>query len=89
MTRKYIKKPIPIEAVQWDGTEEMAAEIASQEHFEGILDFTAGTFNGFYIKTLEGKMKVSPGDYVIKGIKGEYYPCKPDIFEITYDEVTN
>jgi hypothetical protein len=89
MTRKFVKKPIPIEAIQWDGTEEMAAVIASEDQFEGILDFTAGTFNGFYIKTLEGKMKVSPGDYVIKGIKGEYYPCKPDIFEMMYDEVTN
>ena len=39
----------------------------------------------FYIKTLEGNMIVSPNDYIIKGVNGEFYPCKPDIFEKTYD----
>jgi hypothetical protein len=39
------------------------------------------------IRTLEGDMKVSPGDYVIRGVQGEFYPCKPDIFQATYDEV--
>ena len=42
---------------------------------------------GYYIPTLEGRMKVSDGDYVIKGVQGEFYPCKPDIFEATYEEV--
>ena len=41
------------------------------------------------IDTLEGKHVVSPGDYIIKGVKGEYYPCKPDIFELTYEKVDN
>lgn len=40
-----------------------------------------------YIETLEGVMKAEKGDYIIKGIMGEYYPCKPDIFEVTYDKV--
>lgn len=43
---------------------------------------------GFYIPTLEGVMKVSFGDYIIKGVNGEFYPCKPDIFAKTYKEVT-
>lgn len=41
-----------------------------------------------YIETLEGTMKASVGDYIIKGVNGEFYPCKPDIFEKTYEEVT-
>jgi uncharacterized protein (DUF2147 family) len=40
-----------------------------------------------FINTLEGKMELSWGDYVIKGVKGEYYPCKPDIFELTYEQI--
>ena len=43
---------------------------------------------GFYIPTLEGNMKANIGDYIIKGINGEFYPCKPDIFDKTYEEVT-
>lgn len=43
--------------------------------------------NGLTINTLEGEMKASIGDYIIKGVNGEFYPCKPDIFEKTYDEV--
>lgn len=46
-----------------------------------------GFYSGLVIKTLEGEYPVSIGDYVIKGIKGEFYPCKPDIFELTYEEV--
>jgi len=84
--KKYRKKPIVIDAIQWDGTEDMAFEIATNDDFQGMMDFKTGEFGGFYIDTLEGRMKVSPNDYVIKGIKGEYYPCKPDIFELTYEE---
>lgn len=87
--RKFRKKPVEIEAIQWDGSEDGAIEISSQDNFEGMLDFKSGGFDGFYIKTLEGLMQVSPQDYVIKGIKGEFYPCKPDIFELTYEEITN
>ena len=84
---QYIKKPINITAVQWDGTEESAINIASLDDFKGCIDFKTGDFNGFYIDTLEGRMHVSPGDYVIRGIRGEYYPCKPDIFEESYIRV--
>lgn len=44
---------------------------------------------GFYIPTLEGNMKVSMGDYIIKGVNGEFYPCKPDIFDKTYEDICN
>ena len=83
--KNYRKKPVVIQAVQWDGTEEHALEIASIEDFAGMLDFSTGEFGGFYIQTLEGRMQVSKNDYVIQGLKGEFYPCKPDIFELSYD----
>ena len=83
----YRKKPIEVQAIQWDGSEEMALVIASNVNFEGMIDFKTGEFGGFYIDTLEGRMKVSPTDYVIKGIKGEYYACRADIFELTYDKI--
>ena len=98
--KNYRKKPVVIQAIQWDGTEQQALEIASIENFEGkldyskkyeyvegILDKSTDIFAGFYIDTLEGLMKVSPNDYVIKGLKGEFYPCKPEIFEMSYDSV--
>lgn len=76
---KYRKKPVVIDAVQWTGSN--AAEIA-----EFIGD--NGVVKGGYVDigTLEGFMVASVNDYVIKGIKGEFYPCKPDIFEATYDK---
>jgi hypothetical protein len=81
----YRKKPVVIQAIQWDGTEQHALEIASLEDFEGMLDYKTKDFGGFHIDTLEGRMQVSPNDYVIKGLKGEFYPCKPDIFKLSYD----
>lgn len=45
--------------------------------------------NAFEVETLEGIMKGNPGDYLIEGIKGELYPCKPDIFELTYEAIKN
>ena len=80
----YRKKPVVINAIKWDGSESMAIEIASIEDFAGMLDYTSGEFEGFYIDTLEGRMKVSPSDYVIRGVKGEYYACKEEIFNMTY-----
>lgn len=46
---------------------------------------TPGFPSSYFVKTLEGNMKVSPGDFIITGVKGEKYPCKPDIFEMTYE----
>ena len=79
--KKYIKKPVLIEAVQWTG-----------ENTDDIYDFIKEydfSFNDkkLNITTLEGVMTASVGDYIIKGVHGEYYPCKPDIFQETYQEV--
>lgn len=52
-----------------------------------MMDSVEHIPHGIYIPTLEGEMRADPGDWIIKGVKGEFYPCKPDIFEATYDEV--
>ena len=82
--RKFRKKPVVIEAVQYDGTEESADAICKWAAPAQYIGFVR---KYLCIKTLEGDLTVSEGDYVIKGIKGEFYPCKPDIFEATYEEV--
>jgi len=82
--KKYRKKPVIIEAIQWDGTFEHSEKIENifNDNFTVLRDSSK-----WYIGTLEGKHIVSKGDYIIRGIKGEYYPCKPDIFEATYEKV--
>jgi len=89
---KFRKKPVVIEAVQWNG-----------KNFDEVMNFMQD-FHGhkvnyenaeeaayksgeLHIKTLEGIMTASKNDWVIKGVKGEFYPCKPDIFEATYEKV--
>lgn len=84
--RKYVKKPVVIEAVQWTGDNRREIfDFCTLSYFN--TDFETGNLN-LMIQTLEGTMEASVGDYIIKGIKGEFYPCKPDIFALTYDEVT-
>lgn len=79
---KYRKKPVVIDAVQYTG-----------DNKSEIIEFTVGharTNTGYRhltISTLEGKYKADVGDWIIQGVKGEFYPCKPDIFEATYEKV--
>ena len=77
---KYRKKPVVIEAIKYTGRN--ATTII---RFMGCSKDSVA-FNET-IKTLEGDMHISPGDMIIKGVKGEFYPCKPDIFEATYEVV--
>ena len=103
--KKYIKKQVVVEAIQWDGTLEKALEISQIEGLNSIIEYyliktvtsgestsnsvnTSEEIKSFKIKTLEGDMNVSKGDYIIKGIKGEFYPCKEDIFKKTYVDFT-
>lgn len=84
----YRKRPVEIEALQWTGS-----------NVNEILEFTMSRDNLYFqeiprsdktrlfIRTLEGDMQAHIGDYIIKGIKGEFYPCKPDIFHLTYEAV--
>lgn len=92
---KYRKKPVVIEAVQllWENWGEIC-------DFAGVGNLSDGKPEGFnpdkdpnkiglHIPTIEGVLTASEGDWIIKGVKGELYPCKPDIFQATYEEVLN
>lgn len=80
---KYRKKPVVIEAIQYDSTVGIGALIINWARPQIIRL----THRGLEIPTLEGVMLADRGDYIIKGVKGEFYPCKPDIFEATYEAV--
>ena len=82
--KKYRKKPVVIEAIQYNGTDENKITLY---HFMGV-DCYVDENENLIIRTLEGDMKASVGDYIVKGVDGEFYPCKPTIFEQTYEEVT-
>jgi len=84
---KYRKKPVVIEAVQYDGNFRCLDifSLSDIEKFKIGKEEDGSPY--LLIPTLEGDMKCSKGDYIIRGVKGEYYPCKPDIFEATYDTV--
>lgn len=86
MIKKCRKKPVVIEAIRF--TENTDSNELAEFMGMDIAGVMAGLADdGFYIQTLEGVMKADDGDYIIKGVKGEFYPCKPDIFEQTYEEV--
>jgi len=88
MPKNYTKRPVTIQAVQWTGN-----------NFEEVHDFAGDTVylaldydlkdtkevERLRIRTLEGVMSATNGDYIIKGVKGEFYACKPDIFSMTYE----
>lgn len=109
--KKYTKKPVEIEAMQFVGSSMDAIDVVQwfkENNYPWLvgeaLDPDSLRIRGekgrptrgiwinpdggdFMIRTLEGDMKVTRGDYIIKGVKGEFYPCKPDIFEQTYESV--
>ena len=92
---KYRKKPVIIDAFKWTGGPDQV------EDPQWIIDAIQNNIVWFgvdcandpnpimFIETLEGTHRASVGDYIIKGIKGEIYPCKPEIFEATYEVVTD
>lgn len=90
---KYRKKPVIIEAFRYDGDlirsdGQYVPEWAPKAYEDGTMYY--GELDGqpgeLFVKTLEGDHHVSVGDYIIQGVNGELYPCKPDIFEKTYEE---
>lgn len=96
---KYRKKPVVVEAIKLDwSTWSDICEFVSKDAFGGGVYLDNDTFEelsegevshtmGLKIKTLEGTHLARQGDYIIKGVNGEFYPCKPDIFEKTYEKV--
>ena len=91
---KYRKKPIVIEAMQWDGSTEsyvrIVEELNSTRIGDGRLMLCDDPEEGgthISLSTLNGNVTVLPSEWIIKGVRGEFYPCKPDIFEKTYEKV--
>lgn len=80
MIKQYKKKPLIVSAVKWDGTnlQEIKAFTEGRAMMKNIT---------LVIPTLEGTMAAEVGSYIIKGVKGEYYPCREDIFKNIYEEV--
>lgn len=85
---KFRKKPVVIEAVQYDGKAGVVLDFLAAEELERVVFESSDvqTDRKVIIRTLEGDMAVSRGDWIIRGIKGELYPCKPDIFAATYEK---
>lgn len=87
---KYRKKLVIIEAIQFEDNSDRIIEIHEFMGGDTIRVNYEDKDNPYLkIETLEGIMKASVGDYIIKGVNGEFYPCKPDIFEKTYERVTD
>lgn len=86
---KYRKKPVVIEAIKWDGQNSFDElyKFTDADNNYGIVGMVNGNSDIAEIRTLEGIMQAQPGDFIIKGVNGEYYPCKPDIFEKAYEKV--
>jgi len=84
MIRKYRKRPVEIDAIQYRGDmnfNEIRLFVGNNHPLHHMGNQVLG------IETLEGVMHANPGDYIIKGVSGEFYPCKPDIFAKTYEAV--
>lgn len=83
MIKTFVKRPVKVQAVQWTGAN--YEEIAD---FVGHINIPYTLDNGLIIiETLEGNHYARKGDWIIRGVNGEFYPCKPDIFKKTYEEV--
>lgn len=88
---QFRKKPVVIEAMQWDGSPHGASQIVQwsggkvSTRVLGVTDDRKALNVGMFVETLEGVMRAGDGDWIIRGVKGEFYPCKPDIFAATYE----
>lgn len=91
LPRQWRKRPVVIDAVHFDGSgascEEVTAFFGGSQQAEPNHVWKPRTNSGGHICTLEGNMEFVPGDWIIKGVNGEFYPCKPDIFAKTYEPV--
>ena len=84
---KYKKKPIIIEAVKWVGSNLKEVNKFTNKSLQRVISWDNSVNESVIISTLEGDKRVKKDDYIIKGVNGEFYPCKPDIFKKTYDKV--
>jgi hypothetical protein len=89
---KFRKKPVVVEAVQWTGSnvdEVLGFTLGRASVRDESFQRTSSSERVLVIETLEGTMRAGPMDWIICGIKGEFYPCKPDIFAALYDAVAD
>jgi hypothetical protein len=84
---KYKKKPVVIEAEQFFDDAETLSKLSEFMEVDVVVSYKDNKNPKLIINTLEGKMEASVGDYIIKGVNGEFYPCKADIFHKTYEKV--
>lgn len=84
---EYRKKPVVIDAIQFIDDPQRICEIQEFAGKDLRVDYSDKDNPVLKIETLEGTMTASVGDYIIKGVNGEFYPCKPDIFDKTYEPV--
>ena len=85
---KYRKNPVVIEAIQLPPAgQDVPVSFFEWAEEHGFVNYTSERDGTLSIETLEGTMTAQPGDWIIKGVKGEFYPCKPDIFAATYTPV--
>ncbi len=83
---KYRKKPVVIDAIQWTGKNLLECQkFLGMSFSRHQADRNPGGKSEIVVLTLEGEHIASCGDYLIRGVKGEHYPCKPDVFEMTYE----
>lgn len=94
MVNKFIKKPVMVEAVKWDGLNlDEVTQFVDEEHLVVEIEDAAWQVGDYApplclsIRTLEGLMHISKYDYIIKGTKGEFYPCKPYVFDSCYEQM--
>jgi hypothetical protein len=83
----YRKKPVTVEAVQYDGNFRCLDIFSINEVSHFVVSKDENGKQCIKIPTLEGEMTATIGDYIIRGVQGEFYPCKPDIFEKTYEKI--
>jgi hypothetical protein len=96
MVRKYTKKAVTIKAIEWTGKNLFEVQSFLENSIIDLSNPKAADLwdvytdmvrrEGLIIITMEGEMKASVGDFIIRGVKGEHYPCKPDIFWLTYEQ---
>jgi hypothetical protein len=84
---KFRKKPVVIEAIEFTDEVERVIELQEFMGSEIVIDYKEPENPKLKISTLEGVMEASVGDWIIQGVNGEFYPCKPDIFDKTYEIV--
>lgn len=85
MMPRYRKKPIEVEAIRYDTA--AVNEVIGWIHLNGGHAWVIPNTKVLFLETLEGGMRANPGDWIVQGVVGEFYPCNPEVFELTYEKI--